>query len=801
MTRVALTYEIPSGFGGLTQAMLTRTVQMTHHGQQPCLVLTVGPQPELPEVRDDLVHRGLLVDPAHLRNLWEDLAQDHWLDGLPFDDQVREPDAIGVADVVIQRPDGSRLAVQRWTRLGIRTPVAPAGDAVTDTWLWRSDGTYAGHLSGTWALWRHWLAGVVADLPGERVDVIVDSATVADAVAGLESSRARLAVVIHNNHLRLGATPPVAPLNRWRSHLLRRAEQFDLVVFLTEQQRRDAEVLLGTIPNSVAIANIGPEPDRTPRRRTVRHGLMLAALTPRKRVDHAIRALANLPDVTLTVHGRGERQDALQREIDRTGAAVDLAGYTTDAREALRAASFLLLTSSGEGLPMVLLEAMSTGCIPVAYDIAYGPRDVITDGVDGILVSPPDETALAAAVARLTSLSRWRIATMRRAAVKRARAYAASAVIARWDAALSAPARRVVHRPDDGEERRAAVTRFLSPDLMGRLHRVVHRPDGVVDLYIELDVLANGLPEAQTEPVEGIRFDLVDRTTGTRTPLEASVEDRRHVVTCRVADLRDRSLLVTGTVWGVPASGLITGTTGQAPLQVFAPDRRSGEVLVVDGAVGLTVATARPRSTATIEAAPDGLRIQVVDGEGDVDQLELTAGGQTRMIEPEQPAAFLAPADLPPGRWRVRARHEGRWHEVALTGPVGGPATDPIRPLHVDLTPKGYLRLVSRHGTVVVDDLTSTGGRWILSGTATCQAELLIGRQTLPVGPGAWSAALDPDDAGGAIRSRDVEVVTSPELQGRWPVSVPGAVLHRRGTKAEPAVTRRTEDHYTAQSH
>ena len=45
-------------------------------------------------------------------------------------------------------------------------------------------------------------------------------------------------------------------------------------------------------------------------------------------------------------------------------------------------ASFSLLTSSAEGLPGVLIESMGRGCIPISYDLPYGPSDIITHGVD-----------------------------------------------------------------------------------------------------------------------------------------------------------------------------------------------------------------------------------------------------------------------------------------------------------------------------------------------------------------------------------------------------------------------------------
>ncbi|MEJ1230431.1 MAG: glycosyltransferase [Galbitalea sp.] len=67
-----------------------------------------------------------------------------------------------------------------------------------------------------------------------------------------------------------------------------------------------------------------------------------------------------------------------------------LHGHVPDAVDRLDAAAVLLLTSRHEGQPLVILEALARGCPVVAYDVHYGPGEMIEDGRSGLLVEPGD---------------------------------------------------------------------------------------------------------------------------------------------------------------------------------------------------------------------------------------------------------------------------------------------------------------------------------------------------------------------------------------------------------------------------
>jgi glycosyltransferase involved in cell wall biosynthesis len=126
-------------------------------------------------------------------------------------------------------------------------------------------------------------------------------------------------------------------------------------------------------------------------------------LSPEKGFDVLIHAVAGLlregHDVELRIAGEGEEKSALQDLIARNGCAerIHLIGFQPDPRVFFQALDVFALSSSREGLPNVLLEAMALETPVVATRIAGIPR-LIQDGRNGLLVEPGNASELAAAL-------------------------------------------------------------------------------------------------------------------------------------------------------------------------------------------------------------------------------------------------------------------------------------------------------------------------------------------------------------------------------------------------------------------
>ncbi|HXF57235.1 MAG TPA: glycosyltransferase family 4 protein [Actinomycetota bacterium] len=214
-------------------------------------------------------------------------------------------------------------------------------------------------------------------------------------------SPAPVVATFHAYAERSGLYTAAAPLLRplWRRLRVRLAVSQTAAAFVTARFGPGVRV----VPNGVDVDRFRAAAPPVGGRRL----LWVNRLDPQKGFGVALEAFVrlarDLPDLELVVVGDGRDRRLLGGLPAHVRARVDLRGAVP--HEALPAhfagaSAFVAPALGQESFGMVLVEAMAAGVPVVASDIP-GYREVVRDGVDGLLVPPADPEALAAAVRRV----------------------------------------------------------------------------------------------------------------------------------------------------------------------------------------------------------------------------------------------------------------------------------------------------------------------------------------------------------------------------------------------------------------
>lgn len=142
------------------------------------------------------------------------------------------------------------------------------------------------------------------------------------------------------------------------------------------------------------------------------------------------------PDWTLKVAGQGSEQtiNFLKSVLTSSPAKkqTEFLGYTKDMLSLYRQAAVYVLSSRSEGLPMVLIEAMSQGCAPVATANMGRTAEIITSEKEGIICKAEDVDDLARSIDRMIDDEAYRLEVQRKA-IQRSRFYSQEHIINMWE--------------------------------------------------------------------------------------------------------------------------------------------------------------------------------------------------------------------------------------------------------------------------------------------------------------------------------------------------------------------------------
>jgi len=414
---------IKPGSGGQTRALLTRSRIFHEQGGVTPRTLIFEPAPDYADRRAQLIADDVISESMPMLNLFDsyrvapmdyadpvggelkpvhtDATQELYTDGSPFRIVHRDPLSGQTLGGDYQREDGSIYA--RMAASGVKETM----DGEARVRLVDREGQVVRAFGRRAGLYKHWMVELC---PGDDpVYVFMDSRNAVPHIAPMPNRpRFVLIYLMHNQH--------TIKERRWNSkstasyrRVLEHIKHLDAMVNLTERQSEDIALKYGhtnnrfVVPNPIrSPARPEPMPPRDPHRLAI-----VARLEPQKGLSDAVHAFdlarKQVPEARLDLYGDGTMREKIENLVDKLGlrSVLTMHGHDTLAQETLWTASGFLMPSVFEGYPLASLESMAHGCPVIAYDIKYGPREQIDDGVDGFLVPKRDIETMADRAVRL----------------------------------------------------------------------------------------------------------------------------------------------------------------------------------------------------------------------------------------------------------------------------------------------------------------------------------------------------------------------------------------------------------------
>ncbi|MFC3299512.1 glycosyltransferase [Arthrobacter agilis] len=407
-------------YGGATRSQLLRARLFSENTGLPIELATFDAYPEYDTERKLLTSKGLLPPQVHLRNMYEELA---------------------VSSDLGRFSDGTDKEIPSWFRESLsrdfaveyakdgrpwRRAIDVNGDRRSFYFQYlRSDGsvyaTVDRRVGGS--DWDRQNRGVVlTDPAGTPVAVLSSVPELINSWIRVMGEREKRHFLLFdskesgrliaeqpredNQFLLLTAhTPHLQPPRHWNSpaatadwhETISGLHHWDAFIVLSDAHRADLELAEGKLNNIFVLPH--PIADSSPLNSEDRDpnlALIVCRLEKQKRVQDALhafrRVVDEVPEARLEIYGEGSKRaewEELTRSLGLSD-SVKFLGYDPNPGRQYRRASAFLMTSLFEAQPLSLLEAISHGSPIVAYDIKYGPAQMVRHGSNGYLTREGD---------------------------------------------------------------------------------------------------------------------------------------------------------------------------------------------------------------------------------------------------------------------------------------------------------------------------------------------------------------------------------------------------------------------------
>ncbi len=244
----------------------------------------------------------------------------------------------------------------------------------------------------------------------EQPNVVLAMMTAANIWVALTSSRFKNIVFVGSEHNYPPRASAIRIWNQLRKYLYKK---LDAVTALTSETREWIQnntnaKRVPIIPNPIWPFDSHRPIVDTPNKEKDKKILLAAGrLVSQKGFDLLLKAFSKISDEffnwELYILGEGHLREELEREVESLGLRnkVYLSGCVGNIRDWYEWADIYVMSSRFEGFGNTLAEAMACGLPVISFDCNAGPRDIIRQGVDGLLISTEDVNALADGLKRL----------------------------------------------------------------------------------------------------------------------------------------------------------------------------------------------------------------------------------------------------------------------------------------------------------------------------------------------------------------------------------------------------------------
>ncbi len=194
-----------------------------------------------------------------------------------------------------------------------------------------------------------------------------------------------------------------------RMHLLRKLalKYGDAYITLTPQDCEDLKTSVKKHCEIQCIPNICPDSSKSVYNINSKKILSIGNFLHVKGFDMALETASQVfkrhPDWSWDFYGDGPEYDGLAEAAKRLHIENNVCfnGRAKELEAAYQNAAILVMTSRSEGFGLVLGEAQAYHLPTVAFDVPYGPRNIIDDGVNGFLIKPFDISCMADSICKL----------------------------------------------------------------------------------------------------------------------------------------------------------------------------------------------------------------------------------------------------------------------------------------------------------------------------------------------------------------------------------------------------------------